>query len=99
MTNRTFFGLPVVRGLVRQSDIEALPFWEFWLESAAGSTILRDSTTGEQMIYLHDWERFCRLFIATGRHRYSSMGRKNLIDVLTSVEPLEPVDQFPDIKS
>ncbi|SIT02110.1 hypothetical protein [Paracoccus saliphilus] len=78
MTDRTYFGLPVVRGMVRQSDIEALPFAEFWRESASGSTVLRDSTTGEQMIYLHDWERFCRLFIATGRHRYSPVGRMNL---------------------
>lgn len=98
MTTRTYFGLPVVRGMVRQSDIKTLPFWEFWQESAAGSTVLHDSTTGEQLVYLHDWERFCRLFIVTGRHRYSPMSRKNLLEVLASLEPLEPEDQFPDIK-
>ena len=69
---KTYFGLDVIRErLVRQSDIEALPFADFWRDSSIGSTALTDSETGEQFIYLHDWERFCRLFIETGRHRYS----------------------------
>ena len=65
----SFFGMPVFEGkLIRESDIAKLPFYDFWRESARGSTqpILDD----ESYVYLHDWEAFCRLFIKTGRHRY-----------------------------
>jgi hypothetical protein len=70
-TAKTYFGLPVLDGkLVRRSDIEALPFAEFWRESAIGSTMLGGGDGVESFIYLHDWERFARLFIEIGRHRY-----------------------------
>lgn len=67
---KTFFGLPVLENkLVRLSDIEALPFAEFWRESAVGSTTLHRDNSHETYVYLHDWENFARLFIKTGRHR------------------------------
>lgn len=54
---------------VRPSDIAALPFADFWLDSAVGSGQIQDQTTGEWLIHLHDWEAFCQLFIETGMHR------------------------------
>jgi len=39
--------------LVRLSDIEALPFADFWRESSSGSTMLVDSRTGETLVYLN----------------------------------------------
>ncbi|MEP5757907.1 MAG: hypothetical protein ABJ327_01095 [Litoreibacter sp.] len=70
---RTFFGLPVIEDkLIRLSDIEALPFANFWHESAVGSTTLHHDNCNETYIYLHDWENFARLFIKTGRHRNMS---------------------------
>ena len=70
---KTYFGLTVIREkFVRQADIEALPFAEFWRESAVGSGTMVDHATGETLIYIHDWERFSRLFIETGKHRFSS---------------------------
>ncbi|MCC5968316.1 MAG: hypothetical protein JJU15_00010 [Pararhodobacter sp.] len=69
-TRETYLGLPVIDGkLVRRSDIETLPFADFWRESPVGSTVFDDERRGETFVYLHDWERFARLFIATGRHR------------------------------
>ena len=68
---KTYFGLEVTAHGVRMSDIEALPFGAFWRESSMGSTGLIDPATGEHMVHLHDWESFCRLFIETGKHRYS----------------------------
>lgn len=66
----TYFGLSVVDGkYVRGSDIKKLPFYEFWRKSSIGSTYTSDPETGEDLIYLRDWERFSRLFIETGRHR------------------------------
>ena len=47
----------------------SIPFYEFWRKSSLGSTFTSDPETGEDLIYLHDWERFSRLFIETGRHR------------------------------
>lgn len=69
---RTFFGLAIVDGnKVRHSDIEKLPFFEFWLESAIGSGMPIDGKTGETLVWLHDWENFCKLFITTGTHRFT----------------------------
>ncbi len=66
----TYFGLQVIRGkYVLSSDIQKLPFHEFWLKSSLGSTYTRDPLSGEDLIYLDDWEEFSRLFIETGRHR------------------------------
>lgn len=69
---RTYFGLEVLpmgqTRVVRVADIKALPFFDFWWASMAGSTML--GTREEGYVYLHDWEAFARLFIATGRHRY-----------------------------
>ena len=56
--------------LVREVDIEKLPFYDFWKESARGSTCMADEDhQGKMLIYVHDWEAFCRLFITTGRNR------------------------------
>jgi hypothetical protein len=67
----TYFGLPVVRDrLVRLEDIRRLPFFDFWQESARGSTMIRDDQ-GELFVHLHDWEAFADLFIKTGTHRFS----------------------------
>ena len=70
----TYFGLDVVRmhggKVVRISDIEKLPFFEFWLASSSGSTLqLLDD--GDKGVNLNDWIAFSRLFIQTGKHRYS----------------------------
>ena len=66
---KTYFGIAVKdKKLVAVEDIKKLPFYEFWRESMTGSTILVDKQNNE-MIYLHDWERFCKLFIETGTHR------------------------------
>lgn len=75
---KTYFGLAVVRGkLVRLDDIRRLPFFSFWEESARGSAMLKDDD-GALFVYLHDWENFARLFIQTGKHRFSpDHGRGN----------------------
>lgn len=72
MTGKTtYFGLEIIDGkLVREADIMRLPFGSFWRESSMGSTTLGHPGTDEHFVYLHDWERFARLFISTGRHRY-----------------------------
>ena len=66
--NKTFFGLMVYPLGVKLSDIEKLPFSQFFNDSHAGSTMGVEN--GENYIYLHDWENFCRGFILTGMHRY-----------------------------
>lgn len=68
--NRTFFGIEIFENnLVSEDDIKKLPFYEFWSESALGSTYVKKN--GINYIYLTDWESFCRLFIHTGKHRFS----------------------------
>ena len=71
MANKsTYFGLPVIEGkYVRGLNIKKLPFYEFWRKASIGSTYMNDPKSGEDLIYLDDWERFGRLFIETGRHR------------------------------
>ena len=71
MSATTFFGLPIIDGrFVKQEDIAQLPFYDFWRESAKGSTAVIHPETQHILIWLHDWEAFCRLFIRTGKHRY-----------------------------
>ena len=69
---KTYFGLPVhdigQTQAVSHEDIKKLPFYPFWLDSFAGSTFLAHPD-GTELIYLHDWKRFCKLFIETGTHR------------------------------
>ena len=67
--NRTFFGLEIYQGnLVKENDIKKLPFYDFWYESAKGSTyVIIDD---EEYIYLTDFESFSKLFIKTGKHRF-----------------------------
>lgn len=66
----TYFGLPIVRSkYVRDEDIKALPFYEFWSESARGIGCIGDPETGEMLIPLCDWEKFSVRFIETGRPR------------------------------
>ena len=73
-TETTYFGLQVVKihggKVVRFSDIEKLSFFEFWLASSEGSTLqlMDDNDKG---VNLNDWIAFSRLFIHTGKHRYS----------------------------
>lgn len=66
----TYFGLQVINDrFVRQSEIEQLPFFKFWEASSMGSACLPNGD--DALIYLHDWESFCVLFIKTGKHRFS----------------------------
>ncbi len=66
---KTYFGLEIKDGnLIKESDIKNLPFYEFWLESAKGSTCA--IIDGEEYIYLSDFESFASLFIKTGKHRF-----------------------------
>ena len=68
----TYFGLPIVREkYVRDDDIKALPFYEFWSDSARGIGCIGDPVTAEMLIPLRDWEKFSVRFIKTGRHRGS----------------------------
>lgn len=71
--DKSYFGISVVEiynmQCVPQQEIERLPFYAFWLESARGSTMLIHPETDEKLVYLHDWEAFCALFIRTGKHR------------------------------
>ena len=78
-----FFGIKPVRykstssdqfyWLVREVDIETLPFYDFWKESAFGSTCMPDEQNpGKSLVYVHDWEAFCKLFIKTGKHRFNA---------------------------
>lgn len=70
MTEHTYFGLEVVNGRgVRSTDIACLPFADFWSQSLVGSTQALDHSNGEWLVYLHDWENFCELFIRTGQYR------------------------------
>jgi hypothetical protein len=69
---RTYFGLLVhENGLIKLDDIKQLPFYAFWLESAAGSTM--PVNADGNWVFRHDWEAFARLFVRTGRHRFSAM--------------------------
>ena len=66
---RSYFGVEVVREkLIDEVEIKKLPFYEFWLESALGSTMLNEGD--KNYIYLSDWEAFAKMFIQTGKHRY-----------------------------
>ena len=67
--NRTYFGLEIHQGnLVKENDIKKLPVYDFWYESAKGSTyVIIDD---EEYIYLTDFESFSKLFIKTGKHRF-----------------------------
>lgn len=67
----SYFGLNVVDGrYVRFSNIEKLPFFDFWSESVLGSAMRTDSLSGAELVHLTDWAAFARLVIETGRHRY-----------------------------
>ncbi len=72
--DKSYFGVSVVQvgnmSCVSLQEIERLPFYDFWLESARGSTLLIEPETNEKMVYLHDWEAFSGLFIRTGKHRF-----------------------------
>lgn len=74
VTEKTFFGLAVVTvdgaKFVRVDDIKALPFFDFWSASSAGSTMRQAG--GQKLVFLHDWEAFSQIFIRTGRHRFQA---------------------------
>jgi len=71
---RTYFGLKVYSwnndqtggSYVKNSDIANLPFYDFWEEKSMGSTCI-PIENNDIGIYLIDWEKFCRLFISTGK--------------------------------
>jgi len=65
----SYFGVKVLKDkLIDENEIKKLPFYDFWLESARGSTML--SENNNNYLYLSDWEAFCKLFIKTGKHRF-----------------------------
>ena len=66
--NKTFFGLDIYPPGVKLRDVEKLPFAQFFQDSHVGSTMAL--IDGENYVYLHDWERFCKSFIQHGKHRY-----------------------------
>ena len=72
--DKSYFGMSVVlvgnMSCVPLQEIEQLPFYAFWLESAKGSAMIIHPGTGETMVYLADWEAFSELFIRTGKHRF-----------------------------
>jgi hypothetical protein len=72
--DKSYFGVSVVKvgnmSCVLQQEIEQLPFYAFWFESARGTTLLIHPETNEKLVYLHDWEAFATLFIRTGKHRF-----------------------------
>lgn len=74
--DKSYFGVSVLQvgnmSCVPLQEIERLPFYAFWLESASGSTVLIHPETDEKLVYLYDWEAFATLFIQTGRHRFIS---------------------------
>ena len=52
---------------VPQEDIEALPFFGYWQKMSLGSTqgiYIDESGKEHRLVYLHDWEKFCRLLLA-----------------------------------
>ncbi|PRM97581.1 hypothetical protein [Aliarcobacter cryaerophilus] len=71
---KTYFGLDIYQDrYIKEADIKKLPFYEFWKESAKGSTYCK--IDNEAYIYLIDWESFCHLFIRTGKHRMSKSSK------------------------
>lgn len=69
-TPLTYFGLEVVDGrYVRFKDIAELPFFDFWLKSARGSTCPKHED-GDVLVFLNDWQNFSEMFIKTGKHRH-----------------------------
>nr|WP_256837054.1 hypothetical protein [Pseudomonas oleovorans] len=69
---KTYFGLPVYScngsKCVSRNDIKKLPFFDFWEESATGSTCPVDGDV--VYVYLRDWIAFSERFITTGGHRF-----------------------------
>ena len=50
---------------VLQENIEALPFFDYWQKMSLGSTqgiYIDESGKEHRLVYLHDREKFCRLF-------------------------------------
>ena len=65
---KAYFGLQIYQdNYVLESDIKKLPFYDFWKESAKGSTYL--ALEDDNGIYLSDWISFCKLFIHNGTNR------------------------------
>ncbi len=67
----TYFGLEIVKNKdnvvgVKESDIKKLPFYDLWCKKSIGSTCALYEND-DKLIYLHDWEKFSKLFIKTGK--------------------------------
>ena len=77
--NKTFFGLDLYPPGVKLSDIEKLPFAQFFKDSHVGSTIA--FINDENYVYLHDWERFCKNFIQHGIHRYQNKSSQKKVPI------------------
>lgn len=92
----SYFGLTVhaIDGTpcVRLTDVQRLPFYDFWSASAVGSTQLVKGD--ECFVLLTDWEVFAHLFIQTGRHRFS----ESTVKTLESSERGEDVHHAKDAK-
>lgn len=67
---KTHFGLTVYdKILVKEDDIKKLPFFDFWNESVKENTYKKIGD--EYYVLLSVWESFCRVFMKTGKHRFS----------------------------
>lgn len=64
---------------VLRSDIEKLPFFEFWEKSSIGSTCLYIQDSNDSLVYLHDWVSFCKFFIETGKYWFMPHEEKTVI--------------------
>jgi len=71
--NKTYFGLTVYKYGVRHRDVVKLPFYDYWSKVSRGST--ETMVDNESYIYLHDWERFCKIFIEHGSKAGEDNGR------------------------
>nr|WP_314166905.1 hypothetical protein [uncultured Campylobacter sp.] len=59
-----FYDNGMIRGVL-QDDIEALPFFDYWQKMSLCSTqgiYINENGKEHRLVYLHDRERFCRLF-------------------------------------
>lgn len=68
----SYFGLPIVHmpeqdnaPAVSEADIAKLPFYTYWRTACASD--IHPLTDGTYVVYLADWEAFCRRLVLTGR--------------------------------
>ena len=68
----SYFGLPIVHTpeqdnapAVSEADIAKLPFYTYWHTACASD--IHPLADGTYVVYLADWEAFCRRLVLTGR--------------------------------